>query len=324
MAPRLCPAPLACVAVLLALAGCGSATETTAGSPGRPAAKGAKALPGSGKPLVTIGDKNFTEQFVLGELYAQALSARGYSVVVNRDIGPTEVTLQALYSGRLSLYPEYLSTWNTAVAGYKHQFGSPRSALRAARRYARAHGLVLLRPTPFSDTTAIAVNAAYGGAHNLHSLRDLRRVAQQVTLGAPPQFQQQPHGGLTDLEQAYGFGPATFRSLAIGAQYEALDQGTIQAADVNTTDGQLRGGGYTLLRDPQRVFGFGQVIPVVPRHVIAQEGAAFLATINRVDSLLTLDAIRRLNAAVDVGGQDPKLVAKRFLQAHGLLPTSAG
>jgi osmoprotectant transport system substrate-binding protein len=306
----------ALAAVAICCTGCGTAAPEAATTPH--AAGRGPALPGSGRPLVTIGDKNFTEQFVLGELYAQALEAQGYSVVVNRDIGPPAVSLQALQSGGLSMYPEYVSIWNSTVAGYRHQFHTPAAALLAARRYARAHSLSLLRPTPFSDTGAIAVTTAYASENGLRTLRDLRKVAPGLTLGAPPQFQQSSPG-LGQLEQSYGFLPAAFKPLAIGAQYRALDQGAVQAADVSTTDAQLRSGNYLLLRDPRHVFASGQVVPVVPERVLLSEGPAFAATIDRVSALLTLGTVRELNAAVDTAGQDPALVAKRFLQAHGLL-----
>jgi osmoprotectant transport system substrate-binding protein len=302
-------------------AGCGTAAPQAATTT-RPAGDH-PALPGTGRPLVTIGDKNFTEQFVLGELYAEALEARGYSVVVNRDIGPPEVSLQALQSGRISMYPEYLTTWNSVIAADKRQFHSAAAALVAARRYARAHALALLRPTPFSNTGAIAVTSTYAAANGLRTLRDLRKVAPGLTMGAPPQFEQSSPG-LAELEQSYGFVPAAFKPLAIGAQYQALDQGVVQAADVSTTDAQLRSGRYFLLRDPRHTFGSGQVVPVVPERVLLSEGPAFAATIDTVSALLTLGTVRELNAAVDVFGQDPTLVATRFLQAHGLLARPAG
>ena len=94
----------------------------------------APVLPGTGKPPVTIGDKNFTEQFLLGELYAEALSAQGYTVQLNRNIGPTEVTLQALYSGRLDMYPEYLEH----VEHERRRLPPRRSPPRPARTRRRA------------------------------------------------------------------------------------------------------------------------------------------------------------------------------------------
>ncbi len=304
---------------VLALSACSAGKpDATADTPAS-TTTAAKVLPGTGKPQVTIGDKNITEQFLLGELYAQALSAQGYSVQLNRNIGPTEVTMQAVYSGRLDMYPEYLSTWNADVAGYQRSFSTAGAAYRAARRYARLHGLRLLAPTPFSDTGGIAVTVSYGAAHDLRTIADLRKVAATLTLGAPPQYQQAA-GGLGTLEQVYGFVPATFTPLAIGAQYTALDQGTVQAAEVNTTDGQLADGDYKLLRDPAKVFGWGQAVPVVPQKVLLAEGPAFAATINRVSKLLSTAAMRELNSEVDVYQRDPAVVAKEFLQTHGLVP----
>jgi osmoprotectant transport system substrate-binding protein len=316
------PALAAALLALLAIAGCGSGhSDATADAPTTTSPK-PKPLPGTGKPLVILGDKNYSEQFLLGELYSQALEAKGYTVQLNRDIGPTEVILPALYSGRLGMYPEYVGTWNSAVAGIKHRFHSPGAALLAARSYAERHNLQLLDPTPFSDTNALAVTVAYGSEHHLHTMGDLRRVAQTLTVGAPPQFQQSTPG-LGTLEMAYGFVPTTFKPLAVGDQYQALDKGTVQAADVGTTDGELSSGNYQLLTDPKRVFGFGQVVPVVSQKVLVAEGPAFAATINKVSSLLTTDEMRQMNAAVDVFNRDPAVVAKEFLQAHGLLPSKS-
>jgi osmoprotectant transport system substrate-binding protein len=326
--------PAAAVVLAAGVGGCGSskrdaatasastsATTSTSTTPTTTTSAGTPALPGTGKPLVTIGDKNFTEQFVLGELYRQALRAQGYSVVLNRNIGPTEVTIPALESGRLDMYPEYLGTWNSSIAGYKVPFRTVRSAYHAGQRYALAHGLELLEPTRFSDTNAVGVTSSYAVANDLISLTDLVRVAPMLTFGAPPQFQQDP-GGLPALEQAYGFAPATFKPLEIGAQYQALDDGAVQAAVVNTTDGQLEAGNYTLLRDPRHAFGWGNVVPVVSAKVLLAEGPAFEATIDRVSALLTTGVMRSLNAAVDVSHQDPAAVAKQFLQSRGLIPAT--
>ena len=306
---------------LVALAGCGG-SQSADGPDSTTPSPGAARLPGTGKPLVTIGDKNFTEQFVLGELYYQALAAKGFKVMLNRNIGPTEVTLKALQSGRLAMYPEYLQTWNTAVAGYRHGFRNAAKAYQAAQHYARAHGMALLNPTPFSDTDAIGVTAQYALEHRLSTIRDLHKVAAMLTLGAPPQFQQGPNG-LPQIEQVYGFEPAAFKTLEIGGQYQALNQGTVQAADVNTTDGELTSGNYRLLKDPHHVLGWGNVVPVASPRLLAVEGPQFAATIDKVSSLLTLGAMRRLNAAVEVSHQDPAAVARKFLIAHGLIEQPA-
>ena len=273
---------------------------------------------GAGKPAVTIGDKNYTEQFVLGQLYLQALRAQGFTVDVNQNIGPIDVTLQALKTGALTMYPEYLNTFDSSVAGYRHGFRSRPAAYRAAQRYGSAHGLSLLTETPFSNTDAIAVTVAFAHDNRLRTIFDLRRVAGTMAIAGPSQFAQAAPG-LPQLSAAYGVTPEVFKALPVGAQYTALNDDTVQAAYVNTTDGQLASGDYRLLADYRRIFGWGNVVPVVSTKALAVEGPAFAITIERVNRMLTTPVMRYLNWAVDVAKQDPAAVAKEFLETHGLL-----
>jgi osmoprotectant transport system substrate-binding protein len=325
------------VGLAVVLASCGSGAGNVAGGSASSSARtstgtgtapgtgtagtGTTNLPGTGKPAITVGDKNYTEQFVLGELYVQALQADGYTVDLNRNIGPTDVTLQALASGRLAMYPEYLDTWDSSVAGLRRSFRSEAGAYQVGQHYASGHGLTLLNPTPFSSTFAIGVTVAYAAHNQVSSLRDLRRLAPHLNLGGPTQLGQSSPG-LTRVEQAYGFAPATFTQVAVGDQYTALDAGTVQAAYVGTTDGELASGDYLLLRDSLRSFGFGNVVPVVSSKVLASEGPAFANVINGVSAALSLSAIREMNAQVDIAQQDPATVAKQFLETHGLIPPS--
>jgi glycine betaine/choline ABC-type transport system substrate-binding protein len=279
-------------------------------------------LPGAGKPPVTIGDENTPEQFLLGQLYYQALKAQGFQVTLNQNIGPTQVVMQALATGQLAMYPEYLDTWDTQVAGVQTPPKTRDDAYLAGLRYALKHGLQILNPTPFSNTSAIAVSFDYAVENDLQSIADLIKVSPQLTLGGPPQFQQSA-AGLPAIQSTYGVVPSTFKPLEIGSQYQALDQGTVQAAVVNTTDPQLLSGNYPLLHDPQDIFSWGNVVPVASARALDAEGPVFEATINRVSALLTLSAMRELNAAVVLYGQDPAHVAQQFLQAQGILPPPA-
>ena len=279
---------------------------------------GASSLPGTGKPTVTIGDKNYTEQFVLGQLYLQALQAQGFTVNINQNLGPPAVYTRGLKSGQLAMYPEYLDTFDASIAGYRHGFATQLQAYEAAQRWAGRHGLQLLAPTPFSDTDAIGVTVAYAAQHRLGSLLDLRRVGAMLTLGGAAQFATGAPG-LPVLSSVYGVTPARFKALAVGDQYTNLDDGSVQAAYVNSTDGELATGDYRLLRDPERIFGWGNVVPVVSAAALAKQGPAFAVTIERVDAALTVSVMRSLNAAVDLAKKDPATVAKQFLETHGLL-----
>jgi glycine betaine/choline ABC-type transport system substrate-binding protein len=276
-------------------------------------------LPGVGKPPVTIGDENLPEQFLLGQLYYQALKAEGFQVSLNQSIGPPQVVMQALATGQLAMYPEYLDNWDQDVAGLRQQFRSRSAAYVAGQHYALGHGLELLDPTPFSDTNAIAVAFDYAVENQVQSIPDLVKVSGNLTIGGAPQFQQSTTG-LPLIENTYGVVPGVFTPLEIGAQYAALDQGTVQAAVVNTTDPQLLSGSYPLLHDPADVFGWGNVVPVASAKALDAEGPVFIATVNRVSALLSLDAMRELNAQVVLYKQDPATVAQQFLQDEGILP----
>jgi osmoprotectant transport system substrate-binding protein len=303
-------------------AGCGAKSSHTPS-----AATGAttqstttSSLPGSGRPPVTVGDKNTPEQFVLGELYEQALAARGFSVSLNRNIGPTGVTIRALHQGSLDLYPEYIYIWNQDVARDAAAFKSLRTAYRAGQQYALAHGLELLKPTPFGNTPAIVVTDYFARTHGLKQIGDLGPFSSALAFGGPPQFRST---GLAALERVYNLPAPIYRVLSVGGQYDALDTGEVQAAEVNLTDGSLATGDYRVLADPKRVLGWGNVVPVVTQKVLNAEGPAFTATINAVSALLTLPVMRELNEQVDQHA-DPGAVATQFLETHGLIPTGQG
>lgn len=278
-------------------------------------------LPGTGRPTVFLGDENTPEQFILGELYRVALTDEGYSLSISQNIGTPAISLQALEQRTLSIYPAYLNQWDSAVAGDDATFATRDEALGAAQTFAAAHGLELLDPTPFSDTTGLAVTTQYAGDHRLRTLADLAHLASPFTVGGPVQFAQ-PGGGLPEIEHAYGFLPTSTQTVAIGSQYAALAAGTIQAAYVNTTDYQLATGQFTLLRDPLHILGFGNVVPVTTDAVVSAtgEGPTFSATINRVDALLTTKVMRELNVQVELLNETPEEVATTFLAEHGILP----
>ena len=321
MRPRTVSAGLVASIALLVTA-CGSTAMHSAGATTGTQTRSTTTVPlaGTGRPPVVIGDKNTPEQFVLGELYDEALAAQGFSVSLNRNIGPTGVTIRALHQGSLDLYPEYIDVWNKQVAHDSQEFASSHAAYSAGQQFAIGQGLELLNPTPFRNTEALAVTDYYATQHRLGAMKDLRRLDRPLTVGGPPQFKA---AGLAALERAYGFSSHAFKVLPVGDQYQALNQGTIQAADVNTTDGDLASGDYRVLRDPSHVLGWGNVVPVVTQKTLEKEGPRFAATINSVNSLLTLPAMRQMNEQVEQH-VDPATVAARFLETHGLIAPGQG
>jgi osmoprotectant transport system substrate-binding protein len=303
-------------ALAVAVAACGSGggssdTSTSAGTTAAPAAK-----PGAGKPAVTLGAKNFTEQFVLGQLYKQALEAKGFTVKLKNNIGSTEIIDKGLTSGQIDVYPEYVGVGLTAVAHDNKSYPSAQAAYDAFKKFQEGRGFTLLDQTPFTDVDAIAVKPDYAQKNNLSTVADLKGVGG-FTIGAPPEFRTR-FTGLVGMKQVYGITDAKLKPLSIGLQYKALDSGQVDAADVFTTDGQLQSGKYVVLKDPKNIFGFEQVAPVANQKTLDKEGPAFAQTINALSAKLTTEAMQKMNGAVDLDKQSPASVAKTFLQANGL------
>jgi osmoprotectant transport system substrate-binding protein len=313
-------------AVSLALAACGSSNNssssdtgtsaTTAGTTSTAASKPAAGGPGVGKPAVTIGDKNFSEENILGQLYTQALQAKGYTIDLHENVGSSEIIYKALTSGAIDMYPEYTGTLLSAVAGQTKEPASAGLAYAQAKAYVEKQGLTLLDYTPFYDSDALATLPSYASAHHLASIADLKPLGKTLKLGGPPEFATR-FEGLLGLKQLYGVVP-TFKPIAIELSYKALESGQVGVQLVFSTDGQLLSGKFKVLADPKHVFGFQNVAPVVKQSVLAAEGPAFAETINKVSALLTIPAIQQMNAAVSIDKQSPASVARSFLAANGL------
>jgi osmoprotectant transport system substrate-binding protein len=307
------PRALALAVVAAAgLAACGSSNSTSTTSTTSTTAS----LPGKGKPAVTIGDKNFTEELILGQLYAQALEAKGYKVNLKENIGSSEVIDKALTSGQIQMYPEYTGTILSVIANQTTPPKTAAAAYTAAKAFEQTRGFTLLAPTPFFDSDAIAVLPAYAKKYNLKTISDLAKLGKKVTLIAAPEFATREEG-LLGLKKEYGIDP-TFEPLAIGLTYTALDDGKADAADVFTTDAQLTSGKYQILTDPKFVFGFQNVAPVVSKALLAKEGPAFVTTLDSVSALLTTKAMQTMNAAVSLSKESPSSVAGKFLSANGI------
>jgi osmoprotectant transport system substrate-binding protein len=279
---------------------------------------GAAGPASSATPRIVIGTKNFPEQFVLGQLYKQALEAKGFDVSYRENIGSTELIQTALTSGKINFYAEYTGVIVQVV--FRRAF-SPKTAdatYNLAARLERPKGFTLLRPTPFYDSDVVAVTNATARRYGLRTIGDLRKVGS-FKLGGFPECQTR-NTCFAGYTKQYGLKRATFLPLAGISAYAALDAGKVLAADVFSTDPPLgRRSRYTVLRDPKHVAGFQNVAPVVKTSLLRSAGPVFTKAVDSVSAKLTLPAIVAMNRAVGVDKQSPASVAKTFLQANGLL-----
>ncbi|HZC73776.1 MAG TPA: glycine betaine ABC transporter substrate-binding protein [Jatrophihabitans sp.] len=300
------------ISMTIALAACSS----SGGDGGGPTGAGGSGLPGEGKPAITMGDKNFAEEYVLGELYSQALEAKGFSVTLKGNIGSSAVIDKALTSDKIDMYPEYTGVIYTELAKLGDRPKSAQQTLAGATNYEKKRGFAVLKPTPFQDADGLAVLKDYAAQHNLKTISDMRNVGS-FTYAGPPENGTR-YQGVIGLKQAYGLNKIQFKPLGIGLQYQALDQQKVDSIAIFTTDPQLASGKYAVLTDTKGIFGYQQVVPVISQKVLDEEGPAFANTLNAVSALLTTEAIVAMNKAVQIDQKDPAEVAKAFLEANHL------
>ena len=284
-----------------------AATETAAATGGQD----------GDRPPIVLGTKNFTEQYVLGELYRQALEAKGFTVELKSDIGSTEIIDTSLTSGQINMYPEYTGTSLTVVFGQEGSKETAEETYAEAKRLYEERGQTLLAMTPFSDSDAIAVLKTTADEVGLEAIGDLSKVPN-LRLGGQPEFRTRTQG-LPGLQENYGLDNITFVPFAGISPYEALDQGRVEAAAIFSTDPPLATGKYVVLEDTEAQFGFQNVAPVVDQELADELGDEFVETVDGVTALLTNEAIISMNSAVAIDQRQPEEVAMEFLQANNLL-----
>jgi len=283
---------------------------------------GGTARPAESKPAaptaIVLGTKNFAEEYILGQLYKQALQAKGFTVQYKENIGSTEVIDTALKSGKINMYPEYTGVIVQVVFGHALSAKTATATYNLAKQLQEKRGFTLFRATPFSDTDAIAVLKSTAAQYNLRTLGDLNKIPG-LKLAALPEFRTR-NTGLVGLRRNYRITKVTFVPLAGLSPYQALDSKKVQAAAVFSTDPVLGPTSkYKLLADPVHQFGFQNIAPVVSKKLVTALGPNFRRTVDAVSAKLTQNAIIAMNKAVIVDKKSPASVAKTFLKANGLI-----
>jgi osmoprotectant transport system substrate-binding protein len=267
------------------------------------------------KPTITVGTKNFTEAFVLGQLYKQALAAKGFKVAYKENIGSSELIDTALTSGKINFYPEYTGVLALNIAHAK----APKTAAAtyaAAKAFEEKRGFTMLKQTPFYDSDSFAVLKTTAAKYGLKTIADLKKVPNLSYAGYPECDKRITC--LLGLKQIYGLTKIKFVQLGTIPVTKLIDSGKVTGGDIFTTEPAFATGKYVALADTKHIFGFQNVAPVVSKKLVSAYGSKFTAAVNAVSAKLTNAAMIAMNKAVDVDKKKPAAVAAAFLKANGL------
>jgi osmoprotectant transport system substrate-binding protein len=309
--------------VVLALGACGDDDDSGGGDSAKPAEE----APAAGtiqkndqnaSTKLVIGSKNFTEQKVLGEIYAQALEAAGYEVSTELNLGDEKTALKALEQGDISAYPEYTGTALLSFFGYTAD-EIPKDGLVAfakAKEGFAKKDLTALPLTPFTSSNEVAVTKETADKYGLQKISDLSKVADKLTLYGSPECRQRLDCKL-GLEKVYGLKFKKFVPVDIALRHEVLAKGQADVSIVFTTDPQIKREGEVLLEDDKGMFPPYNSTLVVRNDVISKAGPDLESTVTLVSKGLTDEVMQELNARVDLDKKTPDVVAGEYLKEAG-------
>jgi osmoprotectant transport system substrate-binding protein len=282
------------------------------------AGSAAVGAPAADRPAVRIGSKNFTEAFLLGEMYALLLEQAGFKVDRKLGLGGTLLAHEALKAGEIDMYAEYTGTALLNMLKMDVMSDPKKVYDAVAREYRQRWGLVWLDPAPMNNTQAIAITKETSRKHGIRTLSDMAPKAKDLVLAAVPEFTERPDG-LKGLKRVYGgFDFKSVRLVDYGIKYRALVSGQADVTVAFGTDGEIKGYDLVVVEDDKGLWPPYQVAPVVRGDLLAKAPEVAPA-LNRVQPLLDDATMQELNWQVDGKKREYAEVAREFLARRGLL-----
>lgn len=293
------PALSACASGITSLNGQGSAAGGT----------------GSSKGGVTIGTANFTENQILGYLYAAALRGAGVKTTVRPNLGTREIVIPALRGGDIDLLPEYQGALLNYLA--PKVTASESGEMQNALTQALPAGLQVLPYGMAEDSDAFVVTRETARKYGLVSLADLKKQNGKLVIGAAPEVKKRQVGAI-GLKDVYGVDFKEFKSLDSDGPLVkgALKKGDVDVANLFTTDTDIKANDWVVLTDPAHLIPSQHIVPLIADRKADDTVRKALA---RLGNLLTTAQLTELNRQVDKDKKDPEDVANAYAKQHGLV-----
>jgi osmoprotectant transport system substrate-binding protein len=273
---------------------------------------------GEGKETIVVGVSGaFTENQIVAEMYADVLEHAGYTVERQMDLRSREVSQSALESGQIDLKPEYLSSLLLFLDANAQPSNDPNDVVAKDRELLAARGITALAPAPAQDTNMFVANAETAQRFGLTTMSSLAAVANQLTLGAPPECAQR-FFCLTGLKDIYGILFDDFTPLDAGGPktVAALENDEVQIGLLFSTDPSISANGLVPLIDDKHLQDAENLTPVIRTEKLNDE---IRDSLDAVSARLTTENVSVLVGKAVLDGQDVPTVARDFLVENGLL-----
>jgi osmoprotectant transport system substrate-binding protein len=310
---------------LLAVTGCGLTSGSPMTDDVRPGSVG------RGRPLkgaeLTVTSKDFTENLILGAIMGIAFQAAGAEVLDRTGIQGSFGAREAVRSGEADAMYEYTGTAWITYQGNSAPIADPRRQWEAVRDADLRNGVTWLPPSALDNTYALALNRANADRYRTRNLSEVAVLAGRdpdaVTLCVEGEFANRADG-LPGLQKAYGMSlPAgNITQMDTGIIYTQAAKGSCVYGEVFTTDGRIASMRLAVMEDDRRFFPHYNAAPEINSATLRQ-WPRIADVLAPVTARLNNDVARKLNARVDVEGEDPHQVALEWMVAEGFVTSRA-
>lgn len=268
---------------------------------------------------ITVASKNYTEQLILGNVLSELIKNNTDIEVEEKfNLGGSQVTFNAITSGAVDLYAEYLGTGYVNILNINDNNSNREEVYNVVKdRFKSDYNLEILNPLGFNNTYAMAVTQETAEKYNLKTVSDLAKVSQELVIGPTIEFPNR-EDGLIGLEKAYNMKFKDVKAVDGGLRYTAVANNETQVIDAFTTDGLIDKFNLAVLEDDKNFFPPYDAVTVI-REDTLEKFPELREVIAMVEGKLTEEKMRKMNYEVDINKRDVKTVAKEFLEEEGLM-----
>ncbi|HUQ82473.1 MAG TPA: glycine betaine ABC transporter substrate-binding protein [Gemmatimonadaceae bacterium] len=268
------------------------------------------------RPII-IASKPFGESYILCEMFAQLLEARGFRVDRRPGLGATEIAFAALRTNAIDVYPEYTGTGLLAILGDTARRAPQQAFAHVASEFRSRFGVRWLPALGFENTYAVSVRRETATRYALRTFSDLARVGPQLRAGFTADFIGRADG-LPGLQRTYGLRFRDVRPLLAAVKYQALASGDVDVIDGYSTDGLIARYDLTVLEDDRHFFPPYEAAAIVGP-ALAADAPAAIAALTELSGRIDVGLMRALNRRLEVDGASVAAVARAGLDSLRLL-----
>ena len=268
---------------------------------------------------ITVGSKDFTEQLILCNMYADIIEHdTDINVVRQLNLGGSQVCFEAMKKGEIDMYVDYTGTVYVSLLQHVAKPDMEAVYNECKDELEKDYNILFLEQAGFNNTYTLAVSQETAEKYGLKSIKDFKKCDSQLKIGATLEFLNRPDDGLPGLEKKYGIKFKEAIGLDGSPRFTALENGEVDIVNAFATDGLLKKYNLVTLTDDEGYFPPYYAVPMI-REDTLKEYPELEVSINKLSNYLSDEIMQELNYQVDEEGKEPEDVAKDFLKSIGLI-----